>query len=256
MTTQETRTVSAFSQWAALAKAEFTLLRRNTVQVMYAIALPLAVPLLFIPLANNAEMDEQLGMVVALILAIGLVFVSYYNTLSAAVNRREEQVLTRLRAGEVGDSTILTSLVTPGLFLGLVMSVGMFAVAVAALDLPIPTNISLLAACVIVTVVLFLLAGLVTAIYTRTAESAQITSLPVIMVLTVGPSLLTMRSLMNDRLATITEYVPTTAMADVMATAWFGADIADATKPMLILIGWVVATAMIVATKFRWSRRG
>lgn len=76
MTTQETRTVSAFSQWAALAKAEFTLLRRNTVQVMYAIALPLAVPLLFIPLANNAEMDEQLGMVVALILAIGLVFVS------------------------------------------------------------------------------------------------------------------------------------------------------------------------------------
>lgn len=172
------------------------------------------------------------------------------------MNRREEQVLTRLRAGEVGDSTILTSLVTPGLFLGLVMSVGMFAVAVAALDLPIPTNVPLLAACVIVTVVLFLLAGLATTIFTRTAESAQITSLPVIMVLTVGPSLLTMRSLMNDTLATITEYVPTTAMADVMATAWFGADIADATKPMLILIGWAVATAMIVATKFRWSRRG
>ena len=256
MTTTETRTVSAFSQWTSLTKAEFTLLRRNTMQVMYAIALPLAVPLMFTQMAKREGIGEFLGMFVALILAIGLTFVSYYNTLSAAVNRREEQVLTWLRAGEVGDGTILASLVSPGFFLGLIMSVGMFAVAIAVLDLPIPTNIPLLAACVTATVVLFLLAGLATTIFTRTAESAQITSMPVIMLLTLGPGLIPMRNILNDTLTTVTEFIPTTAMADVMSIAWFGGDLADAGKPMAILVGWIVLTAMIVATQVRWSRRG
>lgn len=256
MTTNDTRTTSTLTQWIALTKAEFILLRRNVLQVMYAIAMPLAVPLLFMPMAQEESMADSLGVLVALILVIGLAFVSYYNTLSAAVNRREEQVLTRLRAGEVGDRTILAALVSPGFFLGLVMSVGMFAIAILALNLRVPANIPLLAACVTATVVLFLFAGLATTIFTRTAESAQITSLPVLVLLTLGPSLVLLREVLSDTLATVTEYIPTTAMTDVISVAWFGGDIADTVKPMAILGGWIVLTVMIVATKFRWSRRG
>ena len=256
MTAPAIRTTTAASRWASLTRAEFTLLRRNGLQVIYAIALPLATPFLFRPLADVEGLSGGLGMLVSLILAVGLSFVSFYNTLSAAVNRREDQVLTRLRAGEAGDATILAALVSPGFFLGLVMSVGMIAVSMAILDLPVPANIPILALTLVATVVLFLLAGLATTIITRTAESAQITSLPVIMFLMLGPSLVSFRDSLPGTLARIGDAIPTTAMTDVLSIAWFGGELAETARPLAVIGGWIILTAIMIRTRFRWSRRG
>lgn len=249
------RPISAFKQWRSLTRAEFTLLRRNALQVSYAVAMPLVVPLMFLPMKDLVG-SAGLGALVTMILTLGLIFVSFYNTLSAVVNRREDQVLTRLRAGEVRDWTILAALSSPGLFLGLLMSVGMMIVSIVALALSIPANIPLLAVAIMATVVLFLLLGLATAAKTRTAESAQITSLPVMLLLTIGPAVVSLGSFIPDYLVRIAEFIPTTAMTHVVSIAWFGGDMGSALKPLAIILGWIVLTAVFVKRSTRWSKRG
>lgn len=249
-----TSTISPVRQWASLVRAEFTLLRRNLVQAAYAVVLPLAVPFLFLPIANEPFFQGSMGMVLSLILVTGLIFVSYYTPLSAAVNRREDQVLTRLRAGEVGDLSILNALAVPGSALGILMTIGMLAISAPALGMPMPKNIALLALTLVATIILFILGGLATTIVTRTAESAQISSMPFLLALMIGPLANALDGVLPDAAVRILELIPTAATAELVSVAWFGDD-GGIAQPLIVLGAWVVILALIIKSKFRWSRR-
>ncbi len=251
-TATATPTISSYSQWKSLSRAEFTLLRRNSLQLFYALIMPLLAPFIFRGLSEVEGVDGLLTMVVTMIALFGLVFVAYYNPLSALVNRREESVLQRLRAGEVSDRTILVAMATPGFTIGLLMALATIAISVPVLNLDVPANIPLLVVTLVVTACLFILMAGATAAYTRTAESAQITSMPFIMIVFIGAVV----PLLNESstLYQVGQFLPTAPIAAFIEVAWFGNG-QNLGQPTAILVAWIVIAAATFRSKFRWAKR-
>ena len=249
--TSQTRTYGA--RFGSLIRAEFILLRRNSIQLFYAFIMPIAAPFLFRSLSEDEGVDGILAATVTMILLFGLVFVSYYNPLSAIVTRREQSVLLRLRAGEVSAPTILTAIAAPGFIIGLLMAAATIAVSVQALDLPVPTNIPLILLTLVLTVTMLIVFAYATAIVTRTAESAQITSMPIIMIALLGaavPLLPESDSLLYEA----AQFLPTAPVAELLAAGWFGpAD--DLVRPILIIVAWIALAALYCMKSFRWAKR-
>ena len=137
------------------------------------------------------------GAVVTMFLVAAL-FPVYYNVLSQFVNRRDELVLKRMRTGETRDAELLVSIALPGAISALVLTAVAVPVA-AAVGQPLPVNPLLYAALAVLTVTMFTAFAYWTAAWTRSAESAQLTSLPIIFLASLGPLGVTISG-MADRL--------------------------------------------------------
>ena len=144
-------------------------------------------PLLPMALLFTGERgDVEIGMIaVGSALMLVLLFSVYYNLLSGMVTRRDELVLKRLRTGETRDSELLLSMALPGVTVTLVLSVVLIGLG-AALGLPLPLNPLLFAATVLVASAAFASLAIWTAAWTRNAEAAQMTSMPIILLTIVG----------------------------------------------------------------------
>ncbi len=116
---------------------------------------------------------------------MALMFPVYYNLLSMFVSRRDELVLKRLRTGEVRDSELVVSMALPGVAITVLVTVLTIVVAMAA-GLPFPLNPLLLLVGVLLACAAFAALALWTASWTTTAEAAQMTSIPVVVLATVG----------------------------------------------------------------------
>jgi ABC-2 type transport system permease protein len=107
-----------------------------------------------------------------------------------------------------------------------------------------------------------------TAAWTRSAESAQLTSLPLILLASVGPMVNTVPDLpgwLKDLLA----LTPGAAMSDLIRVGWFGLDGPDATEttlsfaqtwgqafgPLLVLAAWLVLAITLARRSIRWEPR-
>jgi len=109
----------------------------------------------------------------------------YASLVSAFVARREELVLKRLRTGELGDSEILAGTALPACCLGLAQSLLLALACALVLDAGAPGAVSDRPGSPVGLVLCAALAAL-TASFTRTAESAQVTALPVVFVSMLG----------------------------------------------------------------------
>jgi ABC-2 type transport system permease protein len=124
--------------------------------------------------------------------AIGTVFLTimlfpvYYNVLSQFVNRRDELVLKRMRTGETRDGELIVSIALPGFVVAIVVGVLTVPIA-AALGQRLPVNPVLYAGTLVVAAGMFTALAYWTAAWTRSAESAQLTSLPIMLLAAVGP---------------------------------------------------------------------
>src|SRR5690606_29721087 len=109
---------------AALARAELRLLVRNRTAMFTALALPIAMVGLLRMSGTGDDAAAGVGATMtAMMIGFVLLFVVYYNLVSAYVGRREELVLKRLRVGEASDAEILTGTALPSLILALVQTV-------------------------------------------------------------------------------------------------------------------------------------
>ena len=113
-------------------------------------------------------------------------FPVYYNVLSQFVSRRDELVLKRMRTGETRDAELLVSIALPGAMSALVLTAVAIPIA-AALDQPLPVNPVLYAALAVLAATMFTAFAYWTAAWTRNAEAAQLTSLPIIILASLGP---------------------------------------------------------------------
>jgi ABC-2 type transport system permease protein len=126
---------------ASLARGEALLLRRNPVALLTALATPAAMVL-----ATRASVPDTAGpsgagaAVVASLTAFTLLFVVYYNLVTALVARREELVLKRLRTGEASDAEILAGTAAPAVAIAWAQLLVGALVAVAAFGMGPPTN--------------------------------------------------------------------------------------------------------------------
>ncbi|WP_432543683.1 ABC transporter permease [Kineococcus sp. SYSU DK002] len=240
----------------SLARAELVLLQRNKTLMAIAVLMPVGVIGLFSSIEGVGDGGDTAALAVASIVGMLLLFVVYYNVLSTAVARREEGVLQRLRTGEASDAEILTALAVPAVALTLVQTVLLAVVGGVVLGLPVPANPLLCLAGVLVGAAVFAGLALVTAVFSRTLESVQMTSLPVLAVAVLGAGVALPLDLLPGNLTRFADYTPLSPVLDLVNAGWIGDPAgADVWRAAGIALGWVVVTFALVGTRFRWSPR-
>lgn len=255
---------------AALARAEYLQFRRNKTLVFMGTVFPVAIPLATFFVGRPNADDEALLMATSLeIFAFqALLFVQYYSVLSLITTRRSEGVLKRLRTGEAADWQIKTAPAVSGVVLTFV-GAAIVAAAIYGAGAPAPVNPVAMLLALAGGLIVFTFLALLTSAVTRNAEAAQITSIPVIVMATVG--LGSLRNTLPDRLAELAEWTPFAAISDLIHLGANGKlsttgdtaptlDLADTFaelgRPAATLGAWTIV-AFVLATKyFRWDDRG
>lgn len=185
------RQIGRIRQWQALAQAETKLLTRNSTQLLYALFFPLLMPVLFVTAFDGGELDSTItalmgGFVLAISVISGCTYASFYTAVSSLVNRREEAVLQRLRAGEAREGTILAALFSPGAVIATITSILATILCIKLMDLPVTAYLWLVAVGIVLMIGMCVGFALLTANFTRTAESAQITAVPFMLIAMLG----------------------------------------------------------------------
>ena len=120
----------------------------------------------------------------------------------------------------------------------------------------------------VLVVVLFAAFAFWTAAWTRSAESAQLTSLPLILLASVGPMTTAIPDL-PDRLRDILSLTPGAALSELLRVGWFGLDGRDATSttltfadtwgqaagPLLVIAAWALVAVTLARRSMRWEPR-
>lgn len=248
-----------------LARWNAVLLGRNKLSVLYALVIPLA-PLALLLAGDRG--DESIGAsAAATVLLVTVLFPVYYNVLSQFVSRRDELVLKRMRTGETRDAELLAGIALPGM--AAAAGVVAAAVAVAAVaGQPLPLAPVVLVLGVLLALVMFAAFAYWTAAWTRSAESAQMTSLPIILIASVGPLGAGLSGL-PDPLREILDRTPGAAMNELVRVAWYGFDGASAAErtlsasqvweaagsPLLVMVAWTLVAIGLAKRSMRWEPR-
>jgi ABC-2 type transport system permease protein len=249
----------------SLTRWNAVLLSRNRLAFVYAVVMPV-LPLLLLFTGERGDPAVGAGAIVTMFLVVAL-FPVYYNVLSQFVSRRDELVLKRMRTGETSDSELLVSIALPGAISALVLSAVAVPIA-AAVGQPLPVNPLLYAALAVLSITMFTAFAYWTAAWTRSAESAQLTSLPIILLASLGPLGATMSG-MSDWLQELVSLTPGAAMSELVRIGWFGFDGPDATEatlsfsetwgqavhPLLTIVAWTYTAVMLARRSMRWEPR-
>lgn len=244
----------------SLARAELTLLGRSRGTLVAALFVPLVVPISVRSAIEDMDLEEA-GLNVGTVLlpaavGVSLLFAVYGVLVGAFVARREELVLKRLRTGELRDGEILAGAVLPAVTIGLVQSLILVAGCTALLDLAVPKAPHLAVVGLLLGLVMCAALAAVTASFTRTVESAQVTSLPLVMVSMVASGITVPLELMPDRVASVLELLPLSPVITLVRGGWTGALSAyDALGAVMTALAWTALGVFAVRRWFRWEPR-
>ena len=250
---------------ARLTRWNAVLLTRNRLAFVYAVLLPL-LPLLLLLTGDRGDPSAGAAAIVTMWLVVGL-FPAYYNVLSQFVSRRDELVLKRMRTGQARDSELLLSIALPGAISALALTAAAIPIA-AALEQALPVNPMLYAAMAVMVVVMFAAFAYWTAAWTKNAEAAQLTSMPLIILASVGPLVGTISD-MPDRLREILSLTPGAAISDLVRVGWFGLERPGATEstlafaetwgqaaePHAVIAAWTWVAVALARRSMRWEPR-
>lgn len=251
---------SKIKQFKSLVTGEAKLLNRNSVQLMYSMIFPLLIPILFTTL-NDDQTLEVLGpmlgpFIIAISVITGVTMASYYTGVSALVNRREEAVLQRMRVGEVSDSMILAAISAPSAILAIIVSIGVIAISVSRLNIGAPEHIWLIPIALIGVLAVSIVFAWLTASFTRTAESAQITSVPYLLIAMGGAIVVLMGEDMPTALYWALNLQPTAPVAHLLDQAWStDLDWDLIGKSVGFLAAWTLIIGSVSRKRLRWSPR-
>jgi ABC-2 type transport system permease protein len=249
---------AAVRRTLGLTAANARLLVRNRLTLAYGLILPL-LPLAFLFAAERGDVTSGAA-VISSALMLAFLFPVYYNLLSVIVTRRDELVLKRLRTGETRDGELLGSMALPGLLIALVVSIATVGIG-AAFGLPLPVNPVLYLVMVLAGGVLFAAFAIWTAAWTRNAEAAQLTSMPVIVLALLG----TLRGAFPEGLRPVIDLTPGAALDALLRISWFGqtadgsvgfaASWGAAVQPLLVVAFWTAVAAELARRSMRWEPR-
>ncbi|MEU4562957.1 ABC transporter permease [Actinoplanes sp. NPDC023936] len=247
--------------------AELKLFGRNRSAMFSA----LAVPLIIAAAVSTSGITDSGGasaaaLVVTSLLGYVLLAAVYYNLVATYVSRREELVLKRLRAGELSDAAILTGIAAPMVVVATAQMVVFAGAGAILLGLPVPVNLPLLLLGVAGGVVVFVLLAAVSAVFTKTAESAQVTTMPVLLGCLIGSMLYPVLDDAPGVVSAVLRAMPLSPVVDLMRLGWLGttgeaaplgfaAVLGDALLPAAILVAWIAALLIAVRRSFRWEPR-
>ncbi|MFD7916379.1 ABC transporter permease [Streptomyces sp. NPDC059752] len=241
----------------ALGRSELTLLVRNRATLGVALLMPLLMVFILRSSLSGVEGAEAIGEA-TLTGGIGMVLllVVYMNLVSAYVARREELVLKRLRTGEARDLEILAGTALPAACLALGQTAVLAVAGAVALDVRMPQNPLLLVAAVLAGVLLLAALSAVTSSFTRTVETAGLTTLPLFLATVVGSGLFAPTDSLPDLAASLCELLPLSGVMTLVRAGWSGgAEGGDLLGAGLSTLAWIVISVFAVQRWFRWEPR-
>lgn len=269
-------TASRTRRLTALVRAETVLLLRNRTALANALLLPVVFIAFFMFLGGGAAADAApetaVPALTSVLLMMSLIFVVFYNVTTAYVARREDRVLQRLLTGSTTRFEALLAPSLPAFVIVLVqltlaivlLPLALRVMASEAVEVPgIVNPVLVLLAAVGGTAVLVALAA-ATAGFSRTVESVQLTTLPVIVVLLPFAGLFPMPA--GSVLDTVSQFMPLRAVTDLLVLGLAGTDsdgqvlafgetFAAAAAPVAVIVVWTVLGALAARRWMRWAPR-
>ncbi|MCW7946929.1 membrane protein [Streptomyces hygroscopicus] len=243
-----------------LARAELTLLGRNKGVVTTAVLVPVALPFSVRPAVEQMNLKGA-GLTVGTVMvtaAIGfsLLFAVYMALVSVYVARREELVLKRLRTGELTDWEILTGAALPAVCVGVVQSLLLAVCSVAFLNAEAPRAPHLVVLGVLLGLVLCAALAALTASFSRTVESAQVTGLPMLFVSMVGSGITIPSDVLPHRIASVCALLPLSPAIRLIRGGWTGTlSVPEVLTALMPAMAWALAAVFAVRRWFRWEPR-
>ena len=265
MTTGTTvRAAGTTTRWrrtAALGRAELTLLLRNRSALAVALLLPVGMVAAWTPMTAGVGREEgenahQLAMGAGI--GFVLLFVVYYNLVTAYVARREELVLKRLRTGEPTDLEIMCGTAVPAVVVAAAQCAALVAAGSVFLHLAPPRRPDLLLAGLALGIVLLAALAAASTVFTRSVELAQLTTAPMILVSVVGSGLVVPVDAFPHTMGEVCRLLPMTPVMRLVEAGWFGGA-AAAPGQVLVSLGaalaWTLLAVFAVHRWFRWEPR-
>ncbi|MEV6836694.1 ABC transporter permease [Streptomyces sp. NPDC051133] len=244
----------------ALARAELALLGRNRGVVFTALTVPLLLPFSVRPAVDQLDLEKR-GLSVGTTLltaAVGFsfLFAVYTSLVNVYVARREELVLKRLRTGELSDAEILTGTALPAVGIGLAQALLLCAGCAVLLHTGAPRAPYLILPGLVAGYLVSAALAALTASFTRTVESGQVTALPMVFLSMIGSGLMIPTEVMPDGLASACELLPLSPAIRLVHGGWTGQLSAhDAFGALLTALAWAVLAVFAVGRWFRWEPR-
>ncbi|MFB8760549.1 ABC transporter permease [Streptomyces nigra] len=255
-----TATTTPAGRMTSLARAELTLLGRSRGTLFAALFVPLILPLSAREAAKQMDLAEAgltLGTVI-LPASIGfsLLYAVYATLVSVYTARREELVLKRLRTGEPRDTEILAGAALPAVAVGLAQSVVLAIGCTVLLDVGAPRAPHLAVLGLLSGFVLCAALAAVTSSFTRSVESAQVTTLPVVFLSMIFSGMFVPLEVLPDRMASVCELLPLTPVITLVRGGW--TDELSAYERLgaaTTALAWTVLAVFAVRRWFRWEPR-
>lgn len=262
--TTDTRS-TARQRLTSLGKAEWLQFRRNKTLLFMATVFPVGIPLVLFGISGNDA--GQAAHAFDLFILYTLLFVQFYTVLSMATTRRDERVLKRLRTGEARDPEILGAICLPGAMLTIGFSV-VIVLALLLMGAPTPVNFVLLGEALLLGLILVSALALLTSAFTRNAEAAQLTSMPVFTLAFLG--LGAFRPIFGEGvLGEIIAWTPFALISDLVHLGWAGVTVPDQLSgaapltrvealgeswwALLALLAWTVVALYGAKRYMRWD---
>ncbi len=244
----------------ALARAELTLLGRSRGTLASAVLMPLVVPFSVWSAARDMDFKKS-GLTVGTVVlpaAIGfsLLFAVYVALVGVFTARREELVLKRLRTGELRDTEIIAGSALPAAATALAQSLVLTVGCTVLLHVPAPRAPYLAVPALLLGLVMCASLAALTSAFTRTTESAQVTSLPMVLVTMLGSGSAIPLEFLPDRLASVCELLPMTPVITLVRAGWTG-DLSahEVLGPVMTALAWTALGVFAVRRWFRWEPR-
>ncbi|MFK4069625.1 ABC transporter permease [Streptomyces sp. NPDC029674] len=244
----------------ALARAEMTLIGRNKGTLFAALFVPMVIPFSMKEAANGMDLKGtglDVGTVVLpSALGFSLLFAVYSALTNVYAARREELVLKRLRTGELRDPEILAGAALPSVLIGVVQCLVLAVGCAVLLDSGAPSAPHLVVLGIAAGLVMFAALAAVTASFSRSTESAQVMSMPLILVSMMGSGLFIPLEVMPDKIASVCELLPLSPVIELIRGGWAGNLSAwDALGAAATAVAWTVLAVFAVRRWFRWEPR-
>ncbi|WP_080795850.1 ABC transporter permease [Corynebacterium pacaense] len=249
----------------SLGRAEWLQFFRNRTLLFMAVVFPLGLPLVLFGIGSRGALEA--ANTFDLFVIYTLLFVQFYTVLSMVTTRRDERVLKRLRTGEARDMEILLAICLPGAVLTIIFSIVIVPILML-MGAPAPVNILPIILVVLLGLVLSSALAFITSGFTRNAEAAQLTSMPVFTIAVLGIG--SLRPAFGDGLfAQIIGYTPFAMISDLVQLGWAGATYSDSLagvepadfagvlgesgRPLLIVVAWTVVSLVAARRYIRWD---
>jgi ABC-2 type transport system permease protein len=227
-----------------LSLANARLMLRNPITLASGIVIPLF-PLVLVFVSDGKKASVAGG--ISLVLTIAWLLPVYYNILSIIVSRRDELVLKRLRTGEARDGELLLSMCLPGIAIAMFVAALAALVATAVGHPPASPVIYLVA--VLGGSVMCAALAVWTASWTRNAEAAQMSSMPVFTLLAIGM----LGPVVPEGAREYVALTPGGAL-DALARVSWGVE-SDALQASAVVVAWTCLAIWIAQRSMRWEPR-